>query len=154
MPFTTQMIHSVHMFLLFSFSFSPTMFLLPHWHNKSITLSNPYSAEPHNRGFVCKPLILRSRYWYFSDSEEIQRCRGGHTDLSCAVFHVNDVLLSPPPPLPSVSVYRRTPLWCTMPCTWWPWLCSSLSRSPSAHYNATDISHGASGTASWPSSKR
>lgn len=55
---------------------------------------------------------------------------------------------------PSILLYRRTPHWCTMQCMWLPWLCSSLSRSLSAHYSATDTSLGASGTASWPSSKR
>lgn len=73
----------------------------------------------------------------------------GSNDLLCAA-HVNGALFLSP----MFLACRRTPRWCTMPCTWWPWLCSSLSRSLSAHYSATDTSPGASGTASWPSSKR
>lgn len=55
---------------------------------------------------------------------------------------------------PCILACRRTLHWCMMLCMWWPWLCSSLSRSLSAHYSATDTSPGALGTASWPSSKR
>lgn len=71
-----------------------------------------------------------------------------HCTIICRVLFSMLTLLS------CALVCRRTLRSCTMPCTWWPWLCSSLSRSLSAHYSATDTSPGALGTASWPSSKR
>lgn len=69
-------------------------------------------------------------------------------NVSCAVFPVNDRFSL------FVLVCRRMLHWCMMLCTWWPLLCSSLSRSLSAHYSATDTSPGVLETASWPSSKR
>lgn len=104
-------------------------------------------------------ILMAGSLWFWPQHDSPSSLRPGPwADPSCRCAVMCHVLLSTLTPasslLPCSLACRRTPRSCTMPCTWWPWLCSSLSRSLSAHYSATDTSPGALGTASWPSSKR
>lgn len=117
------------------------------------TLAVKYSGHAYGMKYANLYVSFDVRRWFELHDIDISLTLNKsllvvRANVSCAVFPVNDRFSL------FVLVCRRMLHWCMMLCTWWPLLCSSLSRSLSAHYSATDTSHGVLETASWPSSKR